>query len=257
MIFVGPQFLSRVKIKRRERMPTFATMKSVFVHVISGAALVMLAACATVPKEDRMLVSGPVSRAGALDHGDALRVLCWNIHKAKHAGCQTDLSRHAAENDLLLLQEAVLSAPMREVLEREGCSWLMANAFAVGGMERGVLVAARARPVGGRALRAYEPLFPIPKSAIVTHFRLAGRSELLAVANLHGINFSLGLGWLREQLDAVAVELMHHKGPMIFGGDFNTWSRRRQEVVSACLSWRLSPGVTDHRSPSHPGLACS
>ena len=142
-----------------------------------------------------------------------------------------DLARLAAKNDLLLLQEAVLETPMREALERAGFSWQMADAFGVGGKERGVLVAARVPPVDGRELRTYEPLFPLPKSAIVTHYRLAGRREQLAVANLHGINFSLGLGRFREQLDAVAKMLRQHHGPMIFAGDFNTWSRERNEVL--------------------------
>jgi endonuclease/exonuclease/phosphatase (EEP) superfamily protein YafD len=209
-------------------------MKSTFVHAISGAALLMLAACATVAKEDRLLVSGPAPRVDAFDH-NALRVLSWNMHKAKHADCQRDLARHAADNDLLLLQEAVLDVPIRALLEREGYSWLMANAFSVGGLERGVLIAARARPVDGRALRAFELLFPIPKSAIVTHYRLVGRSEQLAVANLHGINFTLGLGRFREQLEAVAKELKNHEGPVIFGGDFNTWSPRRHEVLGGII----------------------
>jgi endonuclease/exonuclease/phosphatase (EEP) superfamily protein YafD len=215
-----------------------------------GAASLLLAACASVPKESRLLTSTPEkkvasvtpasaplaqkssghARARAVDRG-ALRVLSWNIHKAKDADLHRDLARHASENDLLLLQEAVLDAPMRAVLDREGLSWQMAGAFAVRGVERGVLIAARGTPVGGRELRANEPLFPIPKSAIVTHYRLPGRSQQLAVANLHGINFSLGLRRFREQLDAVADELKHHDGPMVFGGDFNTWSLRRSDAL--------------------------
>jgi len=142
-----------------------------------------------------------------------------------------DLARLAAKNDLLLLQEAVSDAPMGEVLKREGFSWEMADAFSVHGLERGVLIAARVAPVDGHALRTYEPFFPLPKSAIVTHFRLVGRRQQLAVVDLHGINFSLGLRRFRKQLEAVAKELKHHDGPMIFAGDFNTWSVRRNNVL--------------------------
>lgn len=217
---------------------------------MSGVAALMLMACATVPKKDRLATftpdirvlpvakpGGPLAamphapvEAGAFDCG-ALRVLCWNIHKACDANLPGDFARLAAKHDLILLQEAVLKTPMREALEREGFSWQMADAFTVRGQGRGVLVAARIAPVGERILLTREPLFPLPKSAIVTRYRLAGRQQQLAVANLHGINFSLGLGRFRQQLDAVAAELKHHDGPIILGGDFNTWSLRRYAVL--------------------------
>ena len=112
----------------------------------------------------------------------------------------------------------------------------MADAFAVHGLTRGVLVAARVAPVDGRELRAMEPLFPIPKSAIVTHFRLAGQAQPLAVVNLHGINFSPGVRAFRAQLEAISRELPWHEEPVIFAGDFNTWSERRQDELRAVMN---------------------
>lgn len=209
-------------------------------RLLIGVASLMLAACVTVPRDDLLQTTAPVRSAKssssrpraseALD-GRALRILSWNIHKATRTDLPRDLQRYATENDILLLQEAVLKAPVRDVLVREGYGWQMARAFAVSGRERGVVIAARVSPMDGQALCSYEPLFPIPKSAIITHYRLAGRRESLAVANLHGVNFSLGLGRFSEQIRAVAEELSHHDGPIIFGGDFNTWSQRRHAVL--------------------------
>lgn len=236
---------------------------------MSGGAALMLMACTAVPEENRLATFTPdmrvlpVAKPGrplaAMPHASveadaldcrALRVMCWNIHKACHAALPGDFARLAANHDLILLQEAVLKAPMREALEREGFSWQMADAFTFRGHCRGVLVAARITPVGGRALLTREPLFPLPKSAIVTRYRLAGRHQQLAVANLHGINFSLGLGRFRKQLDAVAAELKDHDGPMILGGDFNTWSLRRYAVlgeVTKQLGLTAVEPVTDER----------
>lgn len=200
-------------------------------RLLLGAVALLLAACVTVPKKNHLLTSVPdKARAKTFDRG-VLRVMSWNIHKARSAGLPGDLQHYAAENDLLLLQEAVLDRAMLEALTKEGYGWQMAYAFAVRGLDRGVMIAARVAPVDGLALRAYEPLFPIPKSTIITHYRLAGRRETLAVANLHGINFSLGMGRFREQLDAVAKELRDHDGPVILGGDFNTWSLKRHAVL--------------------------
>ncbi len=55
----------------------------------------------------------------------------------------------------------------------------------------------------------------------------------LAIANLHGINFTLGLESFRAQLEAVADELAAHRGPAVLAGDFNTWSQERHEVLNA------------------------
>ena len=163
--------------------------------------------------------------------GDSVRVLSWNLHKGLDAGWAADLARYAADNDLVLLQEAVLSDAVRDVLDRAGHDWIMAGAFAWEGEQRGVLVAARTRALDGCALRTFEPLLPLPKSALVVRFQL-GADSTVAVANLHGINFTLGLGRFREQLEAVAAELARHSGPVILAGDFNTWSEARHEVLA-------------------------
>lgn len=193
--------------------------------------MLLLAACVQVPKEDRLLGSSIRKQAGGSLEGRSLKVVSWNVHKAAHADLPGDLALLAAQNDLLLLQEAVPTNPLVSALERAGHSWQMVDAFGINKLERGVMVAAKVPAIHGRALRTLEPLFPLPKSAIVTHYKLVGRRDRLAVANLHGINFSLGVGRFRNQLEAVVRELKEHRGPIIFGGDFNTWSRRRHNVL--------------------------
>lgn len=226
----------------RIRKPS--TLNRQVVRAVLAVAMLLLVGCASVPKQDRLLTSASTapgqsatarSEARAFEPG-TLRVLSWNIHKAKDAGLYADLARLAAQHDLLLLQEAVLDEPLRGLLERDGFSWQMADAFALHGLTRGVLVAARVAPIDGRELRAMEPLFPIPKSAIVAHFQLAGRAQPLAVVNLHGINFSPGVRSFRAQLEAIARELHSHNEPMIFAGDFNTWSERRYDELRAVMN---------------------
>jgi len=226
-------------------------------RVIAPLALTLtLAACATVPTEERLLTlqpggavaatsqpcgesrkaapgpGGSISGAASLDP-QALRIASWNLHKGEDEGWQADLARFAAEHDVLLLQEAVLTAPMRELLERASYSWHMVGAFAQGGEERGVMIATRVLPLESCTLRAFEPLFPLPKSAIVARYPLNGHTKAVAIANLHGINFTLGIERFQEQLEAVAAELARHDGPVVFAGDFNTWSQQRHDLLHA------------------------
>lgn len=236
-------------------MPVFPTASR---RALAPLALALaLAACATVPTEERLLtlqpggaiaassqpcgtprqaapapVAGAAPVQAALDP-QALRIVSWNIHKGEDAGWQADLARFGADHDVLLLQEAVLTPAMRAVLERASFNWHMVGAFAQGDEERGVMIATRIAPLESCTLRAYEPLFPLPKSALVARYALKGHARPVAIANLHGINFTLGLGRFTEQLEAVAAELARHDGPVVFAGDFNTWSQQRHEILGA------------------------
>ena len=67
------------------------------------------------------------------------------------------------------------------------------------------------------------------------------------MANLHAINFALGTDAYRAQLDAIATELSHHRGPIVVAGDFNTWNDERDAV------WAhpdLMPTAEDLENPS-------
>ena len=71
---------------------------------------------------------------------------------------------------------------------------------------------------------------------MVTRFPLAGTGRTVAISNLHGINFTLLLGSFRSQLEAVAAELARHDGPIVFAGDFNTWSDDRSALLNEVAS---------------------
>jgi endonuclease/exonuclease/phosphatase (EEP) superfamily protein YafD len=167
--------------------------------------------------------------------GPTFRVLSWNIHKNGDPGWDGDLARFAAESDLLLIQEAALTAGLQGVLAAAGFDGMLAGSFALNGRETGVLNAARVRPAGACVQRQFEPLLRLPKSAVITRYGLPGTADRLAVANVHAINFTLGVDGYREQLEAIGRELAGHRGPVIVAGDFNTWSDARLEVVDQVM----------------------
>ncbi len=213
----------------------------------------LLGGCVTLTSDPRAVISGPdgmarvsVLRCDATDRAlenatdgplaeavqhRPIRVLSWNIHKQGDAGWDRDLSQFVGPSDVVLLQEAVLQPPLRRILDASGLHWVMASSFLYGSEEFGVLTATRVVPLASCTLRATEPLIRIPKSSVISWLRLAGTRDTLAIVNVHAINFDLGLDAYRAQLEAVADALAGHRGPIIFGGDFNTWSDARDALV--------------------------
>lgn len=228
-------------------------MKAIVSGWLVAGALPVLAACVTLTETPRALVyaTGRIA-AGTLPcdvaaraartvpapapdektvDPAAIRVLTWNIHKEDDAGWQPDLTRFAAGSDILLLQEVTLRDPLQEILRAADLRWVMASSFIYQSVDIGVLTAARAAPVAICTQRFVEPVIRLPKSAVITWFRLPGTGETLAVANVHAINFSLSLGTYEAQFAALADALADHHGPIILGGDLNTWTGAREDAV--------------------------
>ena len=199
--------------------------------VLSGtgdASGVMTLKCETAL---RILQDATVGKsADALDHRP-FRIVIWNIHKEGDRGWQDDLAAFAAANDVMLLQETVLDPVLRSIVDTAGLRWVMASSFLYDDNDVGVLTATRIAPIASCTQRVVEPLLRIPKSAVISWLRIAGRQETLAVVNVHAINFDLFIDAYRAQMEALANTLSAHQGPIVFAGDFNTWSDARDRVL--------------------------
>ena len=181
----------------------------------------------------------------------AIRVFTWNIHKQGDEGWERDLARFIAGSDIVLLQEAVLSPPLLDVLESEHLRFTMASAFIYRDIDVGVLTAARVLPFARCTELVVEPWLRIPKAATLTWYALKGSRQTLAVANIHAVNFALSLDEYREQFAGLVAVLRKHDGPIILGGDFNTWTDGRLAVVletAAELQLTAIPFVDDRRT---------
>lgn len=223
--------------------------------VAALALAAMLAGCVTLTVEPRALLldsdgkievqslacTGPafaarrqngMATAQALD-GNAIHLITWNVHKQGDPGWDRDLARFAAASDVVLLQEAVLQPSLREIIEGAGMRWVMASSFIYSDADIGVVTGSRKVPLATCTQRAVEPLIRIPKSGMITWYRLAGRDETLAVVNVHAINFALLLDGYRDQLESLGKALADHPGPIVFAGDLNTWTDARDDIMRA------------------------
>ena len=159
-------------------------------------------------------------------------MLNWNVEKARHHGLVTEFAAYAERSHLIFLQEAVPLKKTETVIAQS-----LYEAF-VGGyvqdeIDTGVLTLARTPHLVHCHLLATEPWLRTPKATSVTLYPLAGSDASLLTVNLHAVNFSFGVKEYRSQLEAAAELIQAHEGPVIFGGDLNTWSDRRQATLDA------------------------
>jgi endonuclease/exonuclease/phosphatase (EEP) superfamily protein YafD len=185
------------------------------------------------------LVESPLPATGSI-LGPRIQVLSWNVHKETETDFVDDLERliDAGNIDIVLLQEAGVAEDSSPVLRtlRDRHWALSANlADRAKRMRFGVLVASRARPIETRALlsQGVEPILGTAKPALLTRYAIG--SDTLTVVNIHALNFSPRLDGFRQQISQIAGALGNTTGPVLVGGDFNSWSARKSFLVDSIL----------------------
>ncbi len=173
-----------------------------------------------------------------------ISILNWNIYKGRRENWDEDLQKLSAKRDIIILQEAPLNEKMQDLLDEQRFHWTLNSAFAINGKEVGVLTASKVKPLESCGLRHAEPLIRLPKTTLITWYKISGTSKTLLVANIHGINFTLGTESYNNQIKSLQDILYRHDGPLIVAGDFNSWSTERKnimtEMANALELWPLT-----------------
>ncbi|UCB55402.1 MAG: endonuclease/exonuclease/phosphatase family protein [Thiotrichales bacterium] len=220
------------------------------------------AARQTVPDGDRVVQAGldsdycTVERlvSSGLDDTDQhdsslnperISMLNWNIYKGQRDNWATDFKRYSYRHDLVIIQEAHLDDDLKSMLDGEHRHWTLNNAFHYKDRATGVMTAARVKPTRSCGQRTVEPLIRFPKTSLINYYPIDGIKQQLLVANIHGINFTLGVGVYNQQIDKLYEVMKNHQGPIILAGDFNTWSDERMRIVER-LARRLSLSSLDY-----------
>jgi endonuclease/exonuclease/phosphatase (EEP) superfamily protein YafD len=178
---------------------------------------------------------------------ERISVLNWNIYKGKRDNWSTDFRRYSYKHDVVIIQEAHLGDDLKSVLEADHQYWTLNTAFHYQDRAAGVMTVSRVKPVHSCGQSTVEPWIRFPKTSLVSYYPLEGMSETLLVANIHGINFTLGVGVYREQIEKLYEVMRGHDGPIVLAGDFNTWSDKRMKVVED-LAQRLLLESLDYTS---------
>jgi len=176
-----------------------------------------------------------------------ISVLNWNIYKGQRDNWATDFKRYTYKHDVVTIQEAHLGDDLKSLLDSEHQYWTLNTAFHYQDKATGVMTASRVKPIHNCGQSTVEPIIRFPKTSLVSYYPVEGMSENLLVANIHGINFTFGVGVYKEQIEKLYNVMKHHNGPVVLAGDFNTWSDKRMQIVDD-LAQRLSLESLDYTS---------
>lgn len=161
-----------------------------------------------------------------LDENGIIELFVWNIFKQKRKSSLALLDEYLAKQTLILLQESLSKSDLTLLIKKSHKIADHVPAYAIKGIYSGVMTIAHVEPLQIFSFKIKEPLIRIPKSALITYYRLSTNAILLVV-NIHSINFSLGTKKYNEQIKLIGAKIKEHQGPMIIAGDFNAWSRKR------------------------------
>lgn len=162
---------------------------------------------------------------------EKISLLNWNIYKLNGNDWQKDLLSYLQSHDLMTLQEATLNEEFIETIEDSEFGWVMNTAFEFMGTTAGVMNVSNVDALFNCGYKSVEPIVRVPKSTLISYYAVSGYDEYLLVANIHSINFTLGLVSYKEQLEKLYDVISVHDGPVILAGDFNSWSEERLFAV--------------------------
>lgn len=205
---------------------------------------------AALTKADAHLLAAPLRGAETSHLSSPIRLLSWNIQKVSNTGWQQSLKNYSDRSDLILLQEATVSETLSDHMPSM-THVSLAPGYHDGSVQTGVLTASKASAVDSCYQNHKEPWLQTPKAAHMSWYRIQDSQHPLLVINVHSVNFALGLGDFKRQLEAAVAIAELHEGPLILSGDFNTWSQRRMSRLMA-LAQKLGLETvdfdSDHRS---------
>lgn len=160
-------------------------------------------------------------------------VCVWNWQKCKQKKWAEDFKKLASTADLFLAQEVRGTKAVKAVMDNAPYHWTGAVSFfsLKGQNPIGVATGCTVKPI--RAVfsaEQREPVLRVPKMTLATLLPVQSYPHPLLVINIHAINFT-GLKPFEQNLQRAAELLRDFNGPVLIGGDFNSWNIKRRRLL--------------------------
>lgn len=164
-------------------------------------------------------------------------IVVWNVSRGGGPlGRQTKELKQLTKNaDIVLLQDATTKSDFTSSIKaaRPDFHWSLARGLEMRtGHASGVVTGSKYKPVRSTARRSTvrEPITNTPRSMLLTTYKLAKRSERLLLVNIHAVGFGSDKTF-RRHIQQMIGEVKKHKGPLVIGGDFNSWQDSRLKYL--------------------------
>lgn len=188
----------------------------------------------TVPNSDDVITNiGDIKKTEL--NPKSIKLLIWNLYKGQRESFESNFIELVKSKDILILQEMLLDSKMTTLFTKLSDFYLVgATSFMNNGVRTGVLTAAQSRVHDSKYLRSNfnEPLSKTPKISLLNFYAIRGSKLQLLVVNTHAINFVV-ISEYENQIQDLYMKVKDYAGPIIFAGDFNTWSLGRMEVLKS------------------------
>ncbi len=156
-----------------------------------------------------------------------IEVLTWNVLKFKRENSFLDFTSLTGKADVAFIQEAIHSAELQsKTAQSVSMDWTFFKSFCREYGASGVQTGTRYPQLDADAMLApaVEPVVNTPKVTGFSVVEISGRKVLLI--NVHGLNANKGLDF-EKHMDQIVEVAAKFEGPIIWAGDFNTWSPAR------------------------------
>lgn len=171
-----------------------------------------------------------------------LTVLTWNAHKFADDQYFTDLQKLSQKSDLIFIQEAMHSSGWQKAFATNlPFDWSFYKSFCLNDQATGVLTGSRYPLITPLTITSTgtEPILFTPKVSGLSFIQFQNKKIMLI--NTHALNFNLGSDF-EDQIDQIIEVISQTNLPIIWSGDFNTWSdSRRAYLFSQAMSQGLDP----------------
>lgn len=224
----------KVHLLRKYKIKFGFTISLIFLIVLylGGAEIVNGEPEVMMSEVQPMFISQCVSQLSPtpLDRDGEIAVSVWNIYKQQKRQWKEQLHALTRHSDLVMLQEARLNTVFSGYLAQSQRHVVMAKGFKLLNVPMGVMNISTEQAGNACAYQTVEPWIRFAKSTLVTSYPLSTGQHLLVI-NLHGLNFDWKLDRFQSQWQLILHKVAVHHGPVIVGGDFNTWRDGRVKLV--------------------------
>ncbi len=163
---------------------------------------------------------------------DSIKVLIWNIKKGQEKGLDKDLPKLGSDRDLVMLSEGYGKPSVVNIFKSfKGFVWDFGVSFLYkkdNNYPTGTLIGSKVEASEVRVTHSpdFEPIIITPKAFTIGKYPIQASNKELLVISVHGINLADHGAFVRHMNQAFE-EIDRHDGPVIFGGDFNTRTKKR------------------------------